>query len=104
LIWLFRAEFTNLELGALTFLDQVLKEAYRIGDTEAARSNSHEDAFRNSVERVKGEIDHQIAVNDHNTELQRLRKLVDAICIPDSIYQIFEKLAENTRAVYRHAS
>lgn len=101
LIWLFRAEFREFELGTLTWLNSVLEEAYRIANAEAARFDDHQAAFSRAVELVKGELDDRIASHGDDAELQRLRRLVDVVCTSDPVQQIFDALARNTKTIYR---
>lgn len=105
IIWLFREEFDELELGLLKSLDSILVEAYRIADREAARFDTQERAFLNALELLKREIDHRISVlGDENGELERFKKIVEEASVCDPLRKMFRLLARNARTVYHSNS
>jgi hypothetical protein len=100
LMWLFRSEFEELELGNMEWLSSVLTEAYRIAKAEAKRCDSAEAAFRSSLELVKNEINYRIATTEDNAELLTLLDLIDNDHFSDPLQQMFDRLAKETKRVY----
>ena len=100
LMWLFRSEFEELELGNLEWLSSVLTGSYRIARAEAKRSDTAETAFDRALEQVKKEINYRIANSEDNDELQRLVKLLDRGHFSDPLQQMFDRLARETKKVY----
>jgi hypothetical protein len=101
LLWLFREEFTELELGRSPSLESVLAEAYRVTAVEAARCTTNGDAFSSAVGAVSRDIDRRMAEGGDNSELERLKKLVSAAQDSDPLKQMFDDLAQNARRIYR---
>jgi hypothetical protein len=100
LIWLFRSEFGELELGNLEWLSSVLTEAYRIAKVQAELCDSAEAAFRSSLQLVKKEIKYRIASSEGSAELQRLVDLIDEGHLSDPLQQMFDLLVKETKKVY----
>lgn len=100
IIWYFRDEFTDLELGALESLGPLLEEVYRITSEEAVRSDRVDEALCGAVERVQHEIDHLIDSHGEDDELRRLKKLVEEAQASDVLQQIFDCISGLTRSVY----
>jgi hypothetical protein len=101
LIWVFREELTELDLGTLEWLTPVLGDAYRVADNEAARLHTNEEAFLAAIEVVKHQIGQRIAYLGSNAELERLKKLAEEADLYDPLQSFFEILSRNTRSVYR---
>jgi hypothetical protein len=104
LLWLFRDEFTKLELGELRWLNAILSDAYLIADVQGPRSNTNESAFVQSVELVKNNIEQRILTSGIDAELERLRALIDHPSPCEPLQVLFDRLARRTKAVYRPAS
>jgi hypothetical protein len=101
LLWLFRDEFTDLDLGALKSLASILADAYLIAVAEAARPCSWQQAFVRSIELVRAQINNRIAAMGDDVELQRLLKLVEEAQACDPLQEIFNQLARRTKNAYR---
>lgn len=101
LIWLFREEFTELELGKLQSLEPVLGEAYRAATSAATKYNTNKEAFESALEAVGQEIDRRIRVSGGNVELEQLKKLVNGVHDSDPLRQMFNCLARKARGIYR---
>jgi hypothetical protein len=101
LIWVFRDELTELDIGTLEWLMPVLEDAYRVADTEAARLHSNEEAFIAAIAAIKSQIDQRIAYSGSSAELERLKKVAEEADIHDPLQNTFQMLSKNTRNVYR---
>jgi hypothetical protein len=100
LIWLFRDEFTKLELGELRWLDAILNDAYLVADIQGQRSETNELAFVKSIELVKNNIEQRILAAGLDAELERLKVLIDRASSCEPLEGLFNILAKQTRAVY----
>ena len=104
IIWLFRDEFPELELGNLRSLIPVLTEAYEIARVESARSDSDENAFRSAVRVLGHYINYRMVDIGRDAELERLKEVVDSADVCDPIKQIFQHIARNSKNVHRSNS
>ena len=60
--------------------------------------------FARSLELIKNNIEQRILTVGDDAELERLKKLIDSASTCDPLRQIFDRLAKETRAIYRFAS
>jgi hypothetical protein len=102
LIWLFRDELTELQLGRLTWLSLLLENAYTLANGEAARFDTAEEAFHQAVDDVKRDIASRInSAGGCDLELERLEKTVCGAQAADPLELMFACLARNTRRIYK---
>lgn len=100
LIWVFRDEFIDLNLGTLRSLASILADAYLISVSEASRPCDNGTAFDGAIGLIRQQIDNRVAMMGLDAELERLKKLVDEARACDPLQQIFRRLAKNTKDVY----
>lgn len=103
LIWVFREELLRLELNELRWLGGILKDAYLTAHVQVGRFPTNKQAFDQSVEIVRNNIEQRIEASGADPELGRLLELVREATQCDAIQEIFNKLASETRSIYRMA-
>lgn len=104
IIWLFRDEFADHELGNPGSLSSVLTEAYEIAKVESARSDNDENAFRSTIRVLGHYINYRMVDIGRDAELERLKEIIDSADVCDPIKQIFQHIARNAKNVYRSNS
>jgi hypothetical protein len=100
LIWLFRDELTDLQLGRLTWLAALLENAYILGKAQASGFPTAEEAFRQAVEAMRRDIASRIGEVSADAELDRLQKIACDARAVDPLKIIFGHLAGNTKRIY----
>src|ERR1700748_307464 len=101
LIWLFRDELTELQLGRLAWLSSLLENAYTLTKSQASRFDTPEEAFQQAVNAVKRDIAGRISGVGDDAELERLEKIACDARMVDPLELIFACLARNTKRIYR---
>jgi hypothetical protein len=102
LIHIFRDELTRLELDELESLNAILTDGYLTADLEARKFEKIEEAFGETVELLKANIEQRIElVQGGSDELRRLQNLVDDATALDFIQEIFDSLSKRSRQIYR---
>jgi hypothetical protein len=101
IIWVFREELINLELGQSPWLDSILREAYLVAGLQAHRFADTSDAFGASMRIVRNTIEQRMELSGPDPELSRLLELTSNARPCDAIRKIFDKLSRDARNLYR---
>jgi hypothetical protein len=102
-MWLYRHELIQLELGELRWLDGILRDTLRASAIQAPRAATNESAFEHAIELLRATIEARVASVGADNELKRLLRIALNAEAYDLIQAYFNRLTERTRAVYRNA-
>jgi hypothetical protein len=101
IIWTFRDELRNLDLGNLSWLEVTLADAYIDARIGSRRYESAEDAFNFSMSLLKLKLEMRLAQTGPDEELERLLVLAESGTFCDHLQIMFNSLEIKSRTVYR---
>jgi hypothetical protein len=102
-IWIFRQELLELELGRLQWLKRILDDAYLNINVQASRFGTNKEGFDFCLELIRNNIGQRIELAPIDAELQRLLQLAQVAQPCDVIERVFRPLAGEAAAVHRAA-